>query len=36
MVIMRQLRDRRARFLKEPISLPRESGPRMNADVQIA
>lgn len=35
-VMTRQLRERMAKFLNEDISLPRESGPKMQADVKIA
>ena len=36
MVKMRQITDTAARFLKLPIFLPREIGPRMNAEVITA
>ena len=35
-VMMRQLSDKIARFLKLLISRPRESGPKMKAEVMIA
>lgn len=36
MVNIRHDRDRMARFLKDPISLPRDKGPKTKADVRIA
>ena len=34
--MIRQLSDKIAKFLKEFMSLPRESGPRIKAEVTIA